>query len=192
MNLRYIAYFVLSTVCCFINFVVTWLNRWSWVTACDPLPALSPCWRCCEGETQTQVSVTNFGRVNGVQRTQYNKKVNTYVGIPFARPPTGNLRFRPPEPLPPPDDATEYNATKLPASCYQARDTDFHSRYVDIWNPNTVLKEDCLYLNIWQPDNARNRPVMVRLFLLFTVISTSLTVTINMYRKFREAWTRGL
>ena len=111
------------------------------------------------------VDVAAFGRVNGYEQLVSDKKVNTYLGIPFARPPTGDLRFRPPEPLPPPpaDGAPEYNATDLPASCFQTVDTEYDAEYVDIWNPNTNMSEDCLYLNIWHPQSARNSAVMVSL-----------------------------
>ena len=119
------------------------------------------------------MDVTDFGRVNGYEQQVQplrNRRVNTYLGIPFAQPPTGDLRFRPPQPLTPPGgDDTEYNATELPASCYQIRDTAFDDRLVNLWNPNTDLSEDCLYLNIWQPQFADRSTVLVR-FLYFLVI----------------------
>ena len=102
------------------------------------------------------------------------KTVDCFLGIPFAQPPEGNLRFRPPEPLPEPDDAlkVEYNATELPASCYQGVDTTFESRLVGMWNPNTDISEDCLYLNIWKPSGASTtskKAVMVRLCMFYSV-----------------------
>jgi len=100
--------------------------------------------------------------VNGLKKTFDQKNVNVFLGIPFARPPTGDLRFRPPEPLPPADNSSkEYDATELPAACYQAIDTEYEPSLVDTWNPNTALSEDCLYLNIWKPDGASNCSVMV-------------------------------
>jgi len=108
--------------------------------------------------------------VNGYQQQVVRKKVDTYLGIPFAQPPTGNLRFRPPQPLPPPDDTTVYNATELPASCYQTIDVEFNSSLVDMWNPNTNMSEDCLYLNIWQPQAASDSAVLVRLYFLMMMM----------------------
>ena len=113
-----------------------------------------------------QAQVTKFGQVKGYEERVIgiNKHVDCFLGIPFARPPTGNLRFRPPEPLP--DDAsTEYDATELPASCYQTWDSAFEARLVDTWNPNTNMSEDCLYLNIWRPKGASDKAVLVRLHL---------------------------
>jgi len=131
--------------------------------------------RCCccvdaEGSRDStrpvHADVAGFGRVNGYQqRVQQanNKRVDTYLGIPFARPPTGELRFRPPQPLAPPGDGgVEYSATAMPASCYQTIDDAFDHEYVDMWNPNTNMSEDCLYLNVWQPETADDSAVMVR------------------------------
>lgn len=114
------------------------------------------------------VDVADFGRVNGfVDEVQPNRKrVDTYLGIPYARPPTGDRRFRPPEPLPPPspDNTPEYDASSPPASCYQTIDTAFDKHLVDTWNPNTNMSEDCLYLNIWQPETVRDSAVMVWIY----------------------------
>ena len=60
------------------------------------------------------------------------------------------------------------NATKLPPSCHQMVDRAYDQfEGVDMWNPNTVMSEDCLYLNIWTP-SARgyngSRAVMVWIF----------------------------
>ena len=118
-----------------------------------------------------QVKVDKFGRVNGYRKSldKVGKQVDCFLGIPFARPPTGNLRFRPPEPLPATDsESTEYNATERPASCYQTIDTAFEETFVGTWNPNTNMSEDCLYLNIWKPEAASKdskKAVLVNLHL---------------------------
>ncbi|CAH1782379.1 unnamed protein product, partial [Owenia fusiformis] len=63
-----------------------------------------------------------------------------YLGIPYADPPVGDLRFEPPQPL-----STKWrktrNATKYSNSCWPAS--------LSIGNPD----EDCLYLNVWAPGN---------------------------------------
>ena len=113
-----------------------------------------------------QVVVEKFGRVNGKEVTADGKQINCFLGIPFAQPPTENLRFRPPQPLPPADDTSkEYDATELPASCYQIINRAFESKFVDLWNPNTNMSEDCLYLNIWKPVGAFDKAVLVKLLL---------------------------
>ncbi|XP_049779875.1 cholinesterase-like isoform X1 [Schistocerca cancellata] len=65
----------------------------------------------------------------------YNTTYTAFLGIPYAEPPVGELRFRDPQP------ATHwvgvYNATKYGSDCVQ--DTGDGS-------------EDCLYLNVFVPD----------------------------------------
>jgi para-nitrobenzyl esterase len=73
----------------------------------------------------------------------------TYKHVPFAAPPVGELRFRPP--APPACPAEELDATRLGPVCPQL---DGAGAFVGA--------EDCLHLNIWAPAAAAApRPVMV-------------------------------
>lgn len=74
-----------------------------------------------------------------------------FLGIPFAKPPVGELRFLYPKPV---DSWSGIrNATTLPNSCYQAPDLFFGPDFYgsSMWNPNTPVSEDCLYVNVWIP-----------------------------------------
>ncbi|QRW23306.1 carbohydrate esterase family 14 protein [Rhizoctonia solani] len=78
-----------------------------------------------------------------------------FLGIPFAQPPVGRLRFKPPVAWAP-GNTTEVDATQFGAGCQQA------TGYVPT---NNTLSEDCLTLNIWKPTNvAEKPPVMVYIF----------------------------
>lgn len=95
---------------------------------------------------------TNKGLVRGItQKIFTGKFVDAFLGIPFAQPPVGKYRFRHPQQVNP--WRGELDASRMPHSCYQVNDTFFGANFLgtSIWNANTPLHEDCLYLNIWTP-----------------------------------------
>lgn len=109
-----------------------------------------------EDADENPVVVTSTGMVRGYTKIIANREVRVYTGIPFAKPPVGPLRFRKPVPVDPWTDVL--NATKLPNTCYQERYEYFPGfEGEEMWNPNTKLSEDCLYLNIWIPRKQRTR-----------------------------------
>jgi para-nitrobenzyl esterase len=82
-----------------------------------------------------------------------------WLGVPFARPPVGPLRWRPPQPLE--HWAGEWDATAFAAPPPQPRNalSDF------AWGEMPDGSEDCLYLNVWRPMSGEGGwPVLV--FLL--------------------------
>ena len=81
-----------------------------------------------------------------------------FRGVPFAQPPVGELRWRPPEPLPAWDGVRD--ATQFGASAMQRALPGDVGDLIGI--PSQTIGEDCLYLNVWTPacDDAK-RPVMV-------------------------------
>lgn len=74
-----------------------------------------------------------------------------FKGIPYAKPPVGDLRFAPPEPA----DAWEgtLEASEFGQDCPQSGSA--FNGFVD------SLNEDCLYLNVYTPSEGENHPVMV-------------------------------
>jgi para-nitrobenzyl esterase len=77
--------------------------------------------------------------------------LTTYLGIPFAAPPVGDLRWRAPQPVVPWTGVKE--ARSFSAACAQTA--------VWITMPKS---EDCLYLNIWAPEKAKKLPVIVWIY----------------------------
>ena len=83
--------------------------------------------------------------------------VNTFRGVPFAKPPIGNLRWQPPQM---PDRWTgERDASKSELPCVQPTNADGKTpNGGGVWGKTS---EDCLYLNVTAPANAKAAPVMV-------------------------------
>jgi len=76
--------------------------------------------------------------------------VHIFRGIPYARAPLGQLRWRPPVPMPrwrDVRDAGQFGAASMqPASPFLEY---------------SAMSEDCLFLNVWTPANAHHAPVLV-------------------------------
>ncbi|WP_068874687.1 MULTISPECIES: carboxylesterase/lipase family protein [unclassified Phenylobacterium] len=84
--------------------------------------------------------------------------VRTFKGVPFAKPPVGDLRWRPPQPT---SWTGERDATHYALPCLQPTPADGRPNGGGVAGASS---EDCLYLNVWAPKDARNAPVMVFLY----------------------------
>ena len=133
----------------------------------------------CVNSTDPLVRCTAQGLVRGLRSdfvvntsnltttSLESKSVYAFLGIPYAEPPEGEKRFRKPVPKRAWPRSTIYNATTLPNSCYQMIIEYFNMSGEKIWAPITPLSEDCLYLNIWTPINARQqqKPLAVMVWI---------------------------
>ncbi|MFF2554523.1 carboxylesterase/lipase family protein [Nocardia sp. NPDC058058] len=90
--------------------------------------------------------VTDSGPVRGKLMPGYRE----FAGIPYAAPPTGALRWQPPQPPAPWQQVRD--ATAPGPKCPQG----------DGSAPNSAQNEDCLSLNVWSPTTVTtDLPVMV-------------------------------
>ncbi|XP_047567388.1 liver carboxylesterase 1 [Lutra lutra] len=95
----------------------------------------------------------------------FAQPVAVFLGVPFARPPLGSLRFAPPQPAEPWNFVK--NTTTYPPMCSQdAMGGQVLSELFTNRKENIALKlsEDCLYLNIYTPTDLTKKsrlPVMV-------------------------------
>jgi para-nitrobenzyl esterase len=96
---------------------------------------------------------TEQGKIQG--KTINNGKVNAFLGLPYAAPPVGDLRWKAPEP--PAKWKGARDATKFGAHCAQGRVFD------DMIFQDSGPSEDCLSLNVYSPADAKDQsklPVM--------------------------------
>ncbi|CAN7982510.1 unnamed protein product [Ixodes hexagonus] len=82
---------------------------------------------------------------NRLHLGERNMDVDAFYGVPYAKPPVGELRFRKPKPAEP--WSGTYNATTKPAACSQ-----LDIRFIkDVTLHYQNASEDCLYMNVWRP-----------------------------------------
>ncbi|XP_058026044.1 acetylcholinesterase-like isoform X3 [Ahaetulla prasina] len=107
------------------------------------------------------VVITRSGPIKGKRFLAGLRSVTAYLGIPYAEPPLGKLRFQKPLPHQPWKQTLE--ATSFGNSCPQFIFRDVPE--ADIWSPKTPLSEDCLSLNIWVPHPQPSSPVPVLVWI---------------------------
>jgi para-nitrobenzyl esterase len=103
---------------------------------------------------------TQTGLVTGTLSSDH--QVAVYRGIPYAAPPVGPLRWRPPQ------AAEKWNgvlkADHFSKNCVQPLVRNFLP-----WTPEYMLRngvsEDCLYLNVWASAQPHARPLPVYVYI---------------------------
>ena len=88
--------------------------------------------------------VIDSGTIHGKQ----SGDVHVFLGVPYAAPPVGPLRWKKPQPVAPFDGVRD--ARQTGSQCPQS--FSFTGAGGD---------EDCLYLNVWAPANVKNAPVFL-------------------------------
>lgn len=75
-----------------------------------------------------------------------------FKGLPYALPPVGAARWKPPVAIPAWSEVR--NAKRFAPACVQPRPRP-GSIYA---NEHAAMSEDCLFLNVWAPKEARKAP----------------------------------
>jgi len=94
-----------------------------------------------------------------------------FLGIPYAAPPVGELRWRPPAPITPREGVQ--TSTEFAPACIQGTNENSFLAYIAKTlgeDPTQVpvlssTSEDCLYLNVWTPNLGGEDPAPVMVFI---------------------------
>lgn len=111
---------------------------------------------------------TTSGQLQGFVN-QTSPDVRQFLGIPYAQPPVGLLRFAPPQDAIPSQQTID--ATALPNSCMQqfSNGSTIYTAYETEFLISGGQSEDCLYLSIWTPSvagiDAKGSPLPVFLYI---------------------------
>ncbi len=102
---------------------------------------------------------THGGKLQGLEvQSLPGQQVRAFLGVPFAVPPVGALRWRPPQP------AAKWKGTRAATGFgYRCMQPDI---YNDMIFHDPGRSEDCLTLNVWTPakDRYAKLPVMVWIY----------------------------
>ena len=133
------------------------------------------------------IIITKKGAVQGIFSD--DEKVEIFAGIPFAKPPVGDLRWREPQEPEPWDGVLA--ADHFAPMAMQVEFSRFANFLVNLYahskNDRTFkgpMSEDCLYLNVWRPSNIDAGVGGEKLPVLVYIHGGSLTSGQSWYEKY--------
>ena len=104
------------------------------------------------------ISAPKVTTTGGTLVGDQSNAVNLFKRVPYAHPPIDALRWAPPQPI---KWSGERAATSFALPCLQPMRPDGKPNGAGVTGES---REDCLYLNVWAPANAKSAPVMLWLY----------------------------
>ncbi|XP_069678632.1 juvenile hormone esterase-like isoform X3 [Periplaneta americana] len=123
------------------------------------LLAVAAAWLCFHTRADVTLRLPGLGALRGALNTSHwsNRTIFQFQGIPFAKPPVGDLRFKPPEPVGPWNGTLD--ATKFGNKCPVIQRSPQESDLRDLESyANAESVEDCLNLNVYTPKLGNSTP----------------------------------
>ncbi len=105
---------------------------------------------------------TNYGIIEGAPAE--TEGVMSYLGVPYAKPPVGDLRWRAPE-EPEPWEGVLSCKSYRPAAMQTKATIPFYVKEFPIDYSKIEISEDCLYLNIWTPAKSADEKLPVMFYI---------------------------
>lgn len=105
---------------------------------------------------------TNYGKIRGVRKND----ITVFRGIPYAKPPVGELRWKAPQKPEPWSDVLHANKFKARSLQIDGSAGDFYGK--EFFSDEDFLpeiSEDSLYLNIWTPASSDSEKLPVALWI---------------------------
>ncbi|XP_071098260.1 acetylcholinesterase-like [Haliotis cracherodii] len=106
---------------------------------------------------------TTHGKVVGLRASVLGKSIDTYYGIPYAKPPIGDLRFKHPQPIDPWRPEVK-DALSMKPSCHQTAKPANGMPWRAI---PPLFSEDCLYINVWAPANVTSNEKLATMVWIY-------------------------
>ena len=105
---------------------------------------------------------TKKGKIEGIQTDGHS----AFFGIPYAKAPVGELRFKRPQETEPWQGV--FKADRFGNRCLQPGQKEGSFYHKEFWNAPEYQpqeNEDCLYLNIWTPAKTAQEKLPVALYI---------------------------
>ena len=114
-----------------------------------------------ESVDESKVVLHNVEIVGTKINEEDQKDIYAWYGIPYAKPPVGDLRWKAPRDFE--FASNRFDATKTPNRCVQV--SNFYDELITGQKEGTIFgSEDCLYLNVFAPADSlksnKKLPVM--------------------------------